>query len=67
MTQSCFVSDDEFDALSEEDFAQPYQEGEDRSTLYPVPKEAMKSIGIHNPAGMREAPLLTSLHSNNVL
>ena len=51
MSQTCFVSDEEFDQFNDEEFAQPYQEGEDRQTLYPVPKEAMKTIGMHNPAG----------------
>lgn len=52
MTQTCFVSDEEFDQLDEKEFAQPYNEGKDRKTLYPVPKEAMKTISIHNPAGL---------------
>ncbi|KAL5255736.1 hypothetical protein ACHWQZ_G011081 [Mnemiopsis leidyi] len=54
MTQTCFVSDKEFDQLKDGEFAQPYQEGggdPDNRTLYPVPKRAMKYIGVHNPAG----------------
>ena len=62
MTQTCFVSDKEFDQLGDGEFAQPYQEGGgdiDNRTLYPVPKRAMKYIGIHNPAGEKIRVFLT--------
>ena len=51
MKESLFVSDPEFDELAAGDFAQPYKEGSDERTLYPIPRRALKYIGLHNPAG----------------
>ena len=51
MTQTMFVTDPEYDALSEADFSQAYKENSGEDMLYPVPKHAMKYIGSHNPAG----------------
>ena len=46
-----FVTDPEFDDLTEEELAQPYKESSDETTLYPIPKRALKHISYHNPAG----------------
>ena len=51
MSQTMFVSDEEYDQLGEEEFSQPYKENSGENGLYPVPKHAMKYISIHNPAG----------------
>jgi hypothetical protein len=57
------VSDKEFDRFDDKEFAQPYNEAMDRKTLYPVPREAMKTIGTHNPAGELENSIYSVLPS----
>lgn len=51
MSQSMFVSDTEYDELGDSEFAVPYRQGADGTSLYPVPRRAMKYIGSQNPAG----------------
>ena len=53
MSQTMFVTDPEYDQLTEAEFSQPYKENTFENRLYPVPKDAMKYIGTHNPAGTR--------------
>ena len=51
MSQSMFVSDQQYDELDDAEFAVPYRQGQDGTSLYPVPRRAMKYIASQNPAG----------------